>query len=74
MTLNTLPIEDIEGKIKLNEDAGIDIYELRRCIRKELNDFTWIGIRAGVSCQFYKEQLDYIDFKIKQLEDKEVKV
>lgn len=68
MTLNTLRVEDIDEKIRLNENAGIDIYALREDIKKQLNDFTWVSLRAQVQCQSYREQLDHINKRISDIE------
>lgn len=68
VVLNELQTEDIDEKIRLNEAQGIDIVELRGLIAKELKAVEWIKIRAIVSSQFYKEQLEHIDYRISQLE------
>lgn len=66
MTLNTLNPEDINEKIRLNANDGIDIHKLREMIYRELCDFRWVEIRAKVQCQCYEEQLAHIDKKIEE--------
>ena len=68
LTLNTLRLEDIEQKVRLNEQSGVDIYMLRREIEKEMNDWRWQIIRATVQCQCYEEQIRHIDRMIKERE------
>jgi hypothetical protein len=72
LTLNTLNPEDIDQKIKLNEQDGVDIYQLRELIYKELCDFRWTEIRAKVQCQCYEEQLVHIDKRIAEAKAKAV--
>lgn len=69
IALAKLSPEDIDEKIRLNEQDGVDIYKLRDLITEELKDFTWVGIRANVQCQLYKEQLEHINKRIKQREE-----
>ena len=68
ISLNTLREEDIQEKIDLNNKDGIDIYKLRNLIEEELKDFEWVALRAQVQCQCYKEQLQYINRKINEME------
>lgn len=68
LVLNKLRPEDIDEKIMLNEKAGVSIQELRRLINEEMKDFIWTRIRAEVQCQFYAEQLEHIDRRIKEKE------
>lgn len=68
INLNTISLESIDDKIRMNENDGIDIYKLRSEIRKELKDFQWIALRAQVQCQSYTEQLEHIENRIKELE------
>lgn len=68
LSLNKLRPEDIDEKIRLNQRDGIDIYRLRDLINDELKDFIWTRIRAEVQCQFFVEQLEHIDKRIKELE------
>ena len=67
MILNTLNPEDIDEKIYLNKEAGINIEQLQALIKKELKDFQWMQIRAQVQCQLYVEQLEHIARRIEQL-------
>lgn len=67
MILNKLAPEDIDEKIRLNEQAGKDIYKLRESIKEELKDFVWVAIRAQVQSQFYREQLEHIDMRIEEI-------
>lgn len=69
LTLAPLKKEDIEEKVRLNEDAKVDIYALREGIKAELKEFQWMQIRASVQCQSYQEQLEHIDFLIKTYEE-----
>jgi hypothetical protein len=64
MTLDKLLPEDIEEKIRLNEEAGINVYALRKLINEELKSFQWSIIRQTIQVQCYNEQLEYIDKKI----------
>jgi hypothetical protein len=69
LILNKLAPEGIDEKIRLNEIApGIDIYQLRDAIKQELSDCTWHIIRSTVQQQFYREQLEHIDSRIKHFE------
>lgn len=67
LSLSPLHHDDIEEKIKLNADAGVDIVALRNEIEKEQLEFKWMRIRAEVQIQNYDEQLAYINKKIKEL-------
>ena len=66
ITLNKLSTEDIDQKIRLNQEAGIDIFQLRDLIKEEYKDFIWMKIRADIQCQFYLEQLEHIEKRIKE--------
>lgn len=66
--LNKLVAEDIDHKIYLNQKDGISPIQLREMIREELKDFIWTQIRCGVQIQFYKEQLEYLDKRISQID------
>jgi hypothetical protein len=68
LILDKLNPEDIQQKIDFNNRDGIDIYKLRDLITEEYKDFKWMAIRAEVQCQFYVEQLAYIEKKIKEME------
>lgn len=68
IVLNKLSPEDIDTKIKLNEDNGVDIYKLKELIKEEMKDFKWVALRANVQIQFYEEQLEHIDKRIKEKE------
>lgn len=66
LVLNKLLPEDIDTKIKLNQNAGIDIFKLRDSILEERKDFIWMRIRAEVQIQFYDEQLEHINKRISE--------
>jgi len=66
ITLNKLNPEDIDEKIRLNEQNGVDIYKLQSAIKEELKDFRWVALRAMVQCQLYEEQLEHIEKRIKE--------
>lgn len=66
ITLNKLSPEDIDEKIRLNEDNGVDIFKLKEAIKEEMKDFKWVAIRAMVQCQLYEEQLEHIEKRIKE--------
>lgn len=68
LTLAKLSPEDIDEKIRLNEQDGIDIYKLKELIKEELTCARWIIIRNTVQCQCYEEQLDHIEKVIKERE------
>lgn len=72
IVLAPLNTDDIDEKIRLNEDTGVDIYKLRDSIKQELKDFKWQEIRAKVQCQSYTEQLEHIENRIKKMEEKAV--
>ena len=69
MTLAKLNPEDIDEKIRLNLEAGVDIFKLRDLIKEELKDFRWVAIRANVQCQAYEEQLEHIEKRIKEIKE-----
>jgi hypothetical protein len=69
IALNKLRPEDIQEKIDLNAKQGIDIFQLKELIEQEKLDFEWTIIRATVQVQCYKEQLEYINKKIKEQAD-----
>jgi TolA-binding protein len=69
--LNKLLPEDIDEKIRLNEQAGVNIYRLRDGIIEEMKDFEWTIIRSTVQCQSYKEQLAHINKRIADMEEVE---
>jgi hypothetical protein len=71
LVLNKLVSEDIDEKIYLNHNAGIDIWKLEEMIKEELKDCIWAKIRAEVQAQFYTEQLEHIAKRIKQIKDKD---
>lgn len=64
ISLNKLVPEDIDKKIRLNQDAGVDIFKLQELIKEEYKDFKWMKIRAEVQCQSYQEQLEHIAKRI----------
>ena len=64
MTLNKLNPEDIDEKIRLNKEQGIDILKLEEMIKEELKDFQWVALRAQIQCQLYTEQLEHIEKRI----------
>lgn len=64
LVLNKLLKEDIDEKIRLNQEAGVDIFKLRELILDERKDFIWMRIRAEVQIQFYDEQLERINQRI----------
>ena len=64
--LNKLNPEDIDEKIRLNEQNGVDIYKLQAAIKEELKDFRWVALRAMIQCQSYEEQLEHIEKRIKE--------
>lgn len=64
MTLNKLSIEDIDEKIRLNKEQGVDLIKLRDLIKEELKDFQWIALRAQIQCQLYTEQLEHMNNRI----------
>lgn len=68
MILAKLNPDDIDDKIRLNKQDGVDIYKLRDLIKEEYKDFKWTAIRAEVQCQCYVEQLEHIEKRIKELE------
>lgn len=68
IALNKLEDRDIQEKIDINVKDGVDIYQLRDLIKEEYKDFIWCKIRAEVQCQFYLEQLEYIERKISEME------
>jgi hypothetical protein len=68
LALAKLAPEDIDEKIRLNANDGVDIFKLRDLIKEELKEFRWIAIRANVQCQSYEEQLEHIDNRIKEME------
>lgn len=68
LVLNKLVPEDMDEKIRLNEQAGIDIYKLYEMIQEERLDFIWMKIRAEVQIQFYDEQLVHIKKRIQEKE------
>ena len=70
IALNKLNPDDIDEKIRLNEQSGVDIYKLRDVIKEEYKDFKWMSIRAEVQCQSYLEQLEHIEKRIKEMEEK----
>ncbi len=72
LALNKLRLEDIEEKIRLNEQTGIDIYNLRELLRDELKEWQWVAIRSNVQSQFLSEQLEHIEKVIKQREEKAI--
>lgn len=67
MILNKLVPEDIDEKIRLNNEAGMNIFTLRDSIKEELKDFRWMEIRAKVQCQSYEEQLEHIEKRIQEM-------
>lgn len=69
LALAKLSPEDIDEKIRLNEQDGIDIYKLRDLIIEEEKEFAWVEIRAKVQRQSYKEQLEHINKCIQQREE-----
>lgn len=69
IALAKLNPEDIDEKIRLNLEAGVDIFKLRDLIKEELKDFRWVGIRAAVQCQAYEEQLEHIEKRIKEIKE-----
>lgn len=64
LTLSKLHDDDIEEKIRLNQEVGINLVALRDSIIEELKDFEWMRIRAEVQIQNYKEQIAYMNKKI----------
>ena len=64
INLSKLSPEDIEEKIRLNEESGMDIRQLKQMIEEEMKDFQWVKIRCEVQIQLYTEQLDYINRKL----------
>lgn len=69
IALAKLNPEDIDEKIRLNLEAGVDIFKLRDLIKEELKDFRWVAIRASVQCQAYEEQLEHIEKRIKEIKE-----
>lgn len=69
ITLNKLNPEDIDEKIRLNEENGIDIYKLKELIKEEMKDFKWVALRANIQVQFYEEQIEHINKVIKERGD-----
>lgn len=65
--LSKLVGDDIDEKIYLNQKQGIDIVKLREMIKEEMTDFIWTKIRCEVQIQFYVEQLEHMEKRIKQL-------
>lgn len=72
LVLNKLREEDIDEKIRLNEESGIDIYKLKELLKQEQLDFIWTKIRCEVQCQFLTEQIAYIEKRIKAIEEKAI--
>lgn len=70
--LNKLVGEDIDEKIYLNQKQGIDPVRLQAMIKEELEDFIWTKIRCEVQIQFYVEQLEHLEKRIKQIKDLEI--
>ena len=69
LSLSKLNPLDIDEKIRLNENAGVSIEMLYESIKDELKDFQWIKIRAEVQIQCYTEQLEYIEKRLKEVEN-----
>ena len=70
--LNKLKPEDIDEKIRLNEQDGIDIFKLRDNIKEELKDFQWYALRSQIQCQCYTEQLEHIEKRIAEMKNESV--
>jgi hypothetical protein len=66
VTLNKLSASDIDEKIRLNEENGVDIFKLKELIKEEMKDFRWVELRARIQCQYYEEQLEHIEKRIKE--------
>lgn len=69
IALAKLNPDDIDEKIRLNLEAGVDIFKLRDLIKEELKEVEWVVIRNIVQSQSYKEQLEHIEKRIKEMKE-----
>lgn len=69
VVLDKLAPQDIDEKIRLNEDIGYDIFKLLISLKEELKDFRWAAIRAQVQCQCLTEQISHLEKRIKEYQE-----